>query len=31
MTCFSLLRLSSGQHSEIWGTVIAHHVLWDFI
>jgi len=28
-TCFGLIRPSSGQHSEILGTVNAYHVLWD--
>jgi len=28
-TRFSLIKRSSGQHSEIWGTTSAYHVLWD--
>jgi len=28
-THFSLIRPSSGQHSEIWATISAYYVLWD--
>jgi len=29
VTCFSLIRPSSGQQSEKWGTISAYHVLLD--
>jgi len=28
-TYFCLIRPSSGQNLEIWGTISAYHVLWD--
>ena len=28
-TCFGLIKPSSGQHSEIWGTISAYHALQD--
>jgi len=28
-TYFGLIRPSSCQRSEIWGTISAYHVLWD--
>jgi len=28
-TCFGLIRPSSGQHSEMWGTISAYYVLWN--